>query len=69
VFIVWPHERHGSGGAPEGKGVMFWMVANVPSRNERFLSLAPTDAQRNDTAFRRIDLQNLLLRFLKNKEY
>ncbi len=45
VFISLPGERHGTGGAPEEKGVLYWLVLQVPSRRERFLGL-PEDQGR-----------------------
>jgi AraC-like DNA-binding protein len=45
VFVTFPEEPHGSGGSPEGKGVLFWMLLRVPAGKRRFLSLAPPEAR------------------------
>jgi AraC-like DNA-binding protein len=42
VFITYPGETHGTGKAPEGKGVLYWLLMRVPGPKERFLSLSPT---------------------------
>lgn len=45
VFITFPHETHGTGPAPEEKGVLFWMLIHLPRGNQRFLSLSPAMGQ------------------------
>lgn len=96
VFVTYPGEKHGTGSSPEGKGVLYWMLLNMPNAKQRFLSLDSTAGQqltnsllemparcfkasdsigrtlrhvfavydRNDNPLRKIELQNLLLRFL-----
>ncbi len=39
VFITHPYEEHGSGGAPEEKGVIYWMVLRAPGRSSGFPGL------------------------------
>jgi AraC-like DNA-binding protein/quercetin dioxygenase-like cupin family protein len=39
VFIAYPNERHSSGGFPQEKGVLYWMILEIPVRHEGFLGL------------------------------
>ncbi len=39
VFIAFPGERHSTGGHPEEKGVLYWLVLRVPRAGEEFLGL------------------------------
>ena len=32
VFVAFPHERHGSAGNPEEKGVLYWIMLRKPGR-------------------------------------
>jgi len=41
VFITFPNELHGTGGAPEEKGVLYWMALKWPGRKHPFLGLSP----------------------------
>ena len=43
VILTFPNEVHGSGDSPLNRGRLYWMLIRVPSRNERFLNLAPAD--------------------------
>jgi AraC-like DNA-binding protein len=45
VFLVRPHEKHGSGSCPEEKGVLYWLLIHIPKSRQRFLSLSPTQGQ------------------------
>lgn len=45
IFVTFPEELHGSGEAPEGKGVLYWVLIRVPRGSESFLSLKPADAR------------------------
>ena len=45
LFVTFPHERHGSDKSPEGKGVLYWMLIQVPGRSGRLLSLAPAESR------------------------
>lgn len=45
VFITFPDERHSTGGSPEEKGVLYWMILQMPGRGESFLGLPPTQAR------------------------
>ncbi|MEN6557425.1 MAG: AraC family transcriptional regulator [Thermoguttaceae bacterium] len=45
LFVTLPHEWHGSGRAPQGKGVLYWLLINVPGRNERLLTLTVEETQ------------------------
>jgi AraC-like DNA-binding protein len=40
VLFTRPHEVHGTGGNPEDRGTLYWMLIRVPGSRERFLSLA-----------------------------
>lgn len=42
IFVTYPDERHGSGGNPHGKGVLYWLQVRIPSRPQCFLTL-PAD--------------------------
>jgi len=44
VFITFPNERHSTGGSPEEKGVLYWMVLRVPAKAEGFLGLPPAQS-------------------------
>lgn len=39
VFITYPGEVHGTGGHPEEKGVLFWLLIQTPGPHDRFLAL------------------------------
>jgi AraC-like DNA-binding protein len=41
VFVTFPGETHGTGPAPEEKGVLYWMLVHVPPRTRPFLRLPP----------------------------
>ncbi len=43
VFVTYPGELHGTGDHPESKGVLYWLILNVPKSKDRFLSLPPSD--------------------------
>ncbi len=43
VFVTFPHERHSTGGLPQGKGMLFWTIVRVPARGQPFLSLPPDE--------------------------
>jgi AraC-like DNA-binding protein len=45
VFVTFPGETHGTGAAPEEKGVLYWMLIHVPASSGHFLSL-PTSLSR-----------------------
>lgn len=45
VFITRPHERHGTGRRPEGKGSLYWLLLFLPKPNARFLSLSPKETR------------------------
>jgi AraC-like DNA-binding protein/quercetin dioxygenase-like cupin family protein len=45
LFVTYPNEPHGSGKNPEGKGVLYWMLIQVPGRNGRLLSLGPLESR------------------------
>jgi len=46
VFLTFPHERHGTGGDPESKGVLFWLILRLPKKKQSFLSLSPSESRR-----------------------
>ena len=45
VFLVRPHEKHGSGLSPEEKGVLYWLLLHIPKPRQRFLSLSSAQGQ------------------------
>jgi AraC-like DNA-binding protein len=45
LFVTFPHEQHGTGDLPQGRGALFWTLVRVPERNERFLSLPPEEGR------------------------
>lgn len=46
VFVTFPGESHSTGGAPEEKGVLYWLILRLPRRAASgFLGLAPGAAQ------------------------
>lgn len=40
VYITFPDEEHGSGGFPEDRGVLYWMLVRMPKENEPFLAFS-----------------------------
>lgn len=44
VFLTFPDEPHGTGGAPEEKGELFWISLRVPEGPGPWLGLAPLEA-------------------------
>jgi AraC-like DNA-binding protein len=44
VFVTWPDEIHSSGKHPQGRGLLYWMQIQLPSRYRNFLGLAPLHA-------------------------
>jgi AraC-like DNA-binding protein len=45
VLLTFPNELHGSGGTPQNRGRLYWMLIRVPGKNERFLNLPPAEGQ------------------------
>jgi AraC-like DNA-binding protein len=45
VLFTAPHEVHSTGGNPEDRGTMYWLVLRVPRPTERFLYLSPKAQQ------------------------
>jgi AraC-like DNA-binding protein len=45
VFVTFPHECHGSDRTPQGKGVLYWVLINVPSRQGRLLTLPQAETR------------------------
>lgn len=39
VFLTFPGERHSTGGDPQEKGVLYWMILRMPKGGERLLDL------------------------------
>ena len=39
VFVTFPDEVHSTGGLPQEKGVLYWMVLAVPEKGEPFIGL------------------------------
>lgn len=44
VFVTLPGERHDTGGLPQEKGILYWMLIRLPRRRERFLDLPGSQA-------------------------
>lgn len=45
VFVTYPGEEHGTGGNPEGKGMLYWMQIKVPPPQHTFLGLTCKEAK------------------------
>lgn len=45
VFVTFPRERHGTGGLPQEKGVLYWMILRMPAGNRGFLGLRPAGSR------------------------
>jgi len=45
IFLTFPNEVHGTGGAPEEKGELYWLMLPIPPRREGLLRL-PTAQSR-----------------------
>lgn len=39
VFLTFPDEQHSTGGSPEEKGILYWMVLLIPGKTGSFLGL------------------------------
>lgn len=39
LFLTFPNERHGTGGLPEERGELYWMIVRIPPRREGLLGL------------------------------
>jgi AraC-like DNA-binding protein len=39
VFITFPNEPHSTGGHPQEKGILYWLVMRLPKKTDRFLGL------------------------------
>jgi AraC-like DNA-binding protein len=50
VFITYPDEPHSTGGAPQDKGVLFWLSVRVPKRDRFWLGLPTREASALRTA-------------------
>ncbi len=44
IFITYPGERHGTGGNPEGKGMLYWVQLKIPTPQNTFLGLTQKDS-------------------------
>ena len=46
VFLTYPNEPHSTGGLPEEKGVLYWLILRIPrGRSRALLGLPPAQAQ------------------------
>lgn len=45
VLVTFPREVHGTGGNPENRGRLYWLLVRVPRPGERFLNLAPAESR------------------------
>lgn len=52
VFVTFPDEVHDTGGLPEEKGVLYWMVLGVPERGGSFLGLPASEGAAISRALR-----------------
>lgn len=46
LFVTFPNERHGTGEMPEGRGVLYWLLIQVPTQRQPFLALPPEESRR-----------------------
>jgi AraC-like DNA-binding protein len=44
VYITFPDEEHSTGGFPEDKGILYWMLIRIPRIDEPFLAFSPDKA-------------------------
>jgi AraC-like DNA-binding protein len=58
VFVTFPDEVHSTGGLPQEKGVLYWMVLAVPKQGETFLGLPKSDGAALLRTLRRIPLRH-----------
>lgn len=54
VFVTFPDEVHDTGGLPEEKGVLYWMVLGVPGRGGSFLGLPASEGAAISRALREL---------------
>ena len=45
VFVTFPGEVHGTGDAPEGKGVLYWLILKMSRGARPGVGLPPTQAR------------------------
>lgn len=45
VFVTFPDETHSTGGLPEEKGVLYWMILALPRKGESLLGLAEQEGR------------------------
>lgn len=45
VFVTLPGEHHSTGNDPEGKGVLYWLIVNLPKKPSHFLNCPPADSR------------------------
>jgi AraC-like DNA-binding protein len=50
IFVTFPDETHSTGDQPEEKGVLHWLIVEIPSANGRFLGLPKSQAEALRTA-------------------
>lgn len=46
IFITFPNEIHGTGNAPEEKGILYWMVLKRPKQECEYLGLSYSEAHK-----------------------
>lgn len=54
LFVTFPGERHGSGEAPEEKGLLYWVIITLPRGTEPFLICPGSEGRRLAAALRGI---------------
>lgn len=45
VFVTFPNEAHCTGGMPEEKGILYWIILAMPEKAESFLGLPHREGQ------------------------
>ena len=50
VFVTFPDEPHSTGDAPEGKGILYWVIVKIPPAGSNFLGLVGREARALRTA-------------------
>ena len=45
LFVTFPDETHGTGGTPQEKGMLFWLLLFAPQPRRRYLGLTPAEGR------------------------
>ncbi len=46
MFVTFPRENHGTGGALQEKGTLYWLLLFAPQPRRRYLGLSPAEGRR-----------------------